>query len=205
MTGFKLRVVGYNKRSIQKFYNLLKNKVKGIVEIIDNNFDNHLSNNTIYAQNMTCHDLAYFLSNNTIYAQNKTCHDIAYFTSIKGKISDFCKNSSEYITINEACSITNCGVEIYTFDRDNAYEEHIAINNDGKVLIQESKNIKIWYWDKQKYKSFEMFIKDNPNCPYTEDDFESMITPEILEDSYDFKWKFTCKEMLTCADLRRII
>lgn len=96
MTSFKLRVVGYNKISIQKFYNLLKNKVKGIVEIIDNNFDNHLSNITIYTQNMTCHDLA-------------------YLASIKGKISDFCKNSSEYITINEACSITNCGVEIYTF------------------------------------------------------------------------------------------
>lgn len=186
MTSFKLRVVGYNIISIQKFYNLLKNKVKGVVEIIDNNFDNPSSNNTIYAQNMTC-------------------HDIAYFTSIKGTISDFCKNSSEYITINEACSRTNCGVEIYTLDRDNAYEEHIAINNDGKVLIQESKNIKIWYWDRQKYKSFKMFIKDNPNCPYTEDDFESMITPEILEDSYDFKWKFTCKEMLNYTDLRRII
>ena len=182
MTSFRLRVVGYNKISIQEFYNLLKNKVKGVVEIIDNNFDDSSSKSIIYTQNMTCHDLA-------------------YLASIKGKISDFCIFSSEYITINEACSRTNCGVEIYTLDRDNACEEHIVINNDGKVLIQESKNIKIWYWDRQKYKSFEMFIKDNPNCPYTEDDFESMITPEILEDSYDFKWKFTCKEMLTCADL----
>mgnify|MGYP003289705821 CR=1 FL=1 len=177
MTSFLLRVAGYNRRSIQKFYNLLKNKVKGVVEIIDN------------------------FPNNTIYTQEMTWHDLAYFTSITGKMSDICKNSSEYITINEACSITNCGVEIYTLDRDNACEEHIVINDDGKVLIQESRNIKIWYWDRQKYKSFEMFIKDNPNCPYTEDDFKSMITPEIIEDSYDFKWKFTCKEMLTYTDL----